>query len=150
MIAVIQRVTKCAVKIDDREFSSIGRGLLVLLGVGPSDTEADADALADKIVHLRIFEDAEGKMNASLIDAGGQLMLVSQFTLCADCRRGRRPSFTNAAAPELGERLYDRFAAAVREKAVTTATGKFGAKMLVEIANDGPVTITLDTTFSHK
>lgn len=150
MIAVIQRVARCAVRIDDREFSSIGRGLLVLLGVGPADTEADADALADKIVHLRIFEDAEGKMNASLLDIGGQLMAVSQFTLCADCRRGRRPSFTNAAPPERGERLYRRFAEAVTAKGVAVATGKFGAKMLVEIANDGPVTITLDTAFSQK
>ncbi|MCU0607238.1 MAG: D-aminoacyl-tRNA deacylase [Candidatus Edwardsbacteria bacterium] len=150
MIAVIQRVARCAVRIDDREHSSIGRGLLVLLGVGPADGEADAGALADKIVNLRIFEDAEGKMNASLLDIGGQLMAVSQFTLCADCRRGRRPSFTNAAPPELGERLYDRFVGAVRDKGVAVATGKFGAKMLVEIANDGPVTITLDTAFSHK
>lgn len=150
MIAVIQRVARCAVKIDGQEFSSIGKGLLVLLGVGPADTEADADALADKIVQLRIFEDAGGKMNASLLEAGGQLMLVSQFTLCADCRRGRRPSFTNAAPPELGERLYGRFAEAARGKGVAVATGKFGAKMLVEIANDGPVTITLDTSLSHK
>ncbi|MRR08882.1 D-tyrosyl-tRNA(Tyr) deacylase [bacterium] len=150
MIAVIQRVARCAVRIDDREHSSIGRGLLVLLGVGPADSEADAETLADKIVNLRIFEDAEGKMNASLLDIGGQLMAVSQFTLCADCRRGRRPSFTNAAPPELGERLYDRFAAAAGDKGVAVATGKFGAKMLVEIANDGPVTITLDTAFSHK
>lgn len=150
MIAVIQRVARCAVRIDDREHSSIGRGLLVLLGVGPADSEADAETLADKIVNLRIFEDAEGKMNASLLDIGGQLMAVSQFTLCADCRRGRRPSFTNAAPPELGERLYHRFAAAAGDKGVAVATGKFGAKMLVEIANDGPVTITLDTAFSHK
>jgi len=150
MIAVIQRVARCAVRIDDREFSSIGRGLLVLLGVGPADTEADAEALADKIVNLRIFEDAEGKMNASLLDTGGQLMAVSQFTLCADCRRGRRPSFTSAAPPELGERLYERFAEEAKARGVAVETGKFGAKMLVEIANDGPVTITLDTAFSHK
>ncbi|MDI6740775.1 MAG: D-aminoacyl-tRNA deacylase [Candidatus Edwardsbacteria bacterium] len=150
MIAVIQRVAKCAVRVDEREYSSIGKGLLVLLGVSPSDVENDVESLADKIVNLRIFDDEEGKMNRSLLEAGGQMMVVSQFTLCADCRRGRRPSFTNAAAPELGERLYNRFADVVRTKDIEIATGKFGAKMLVEIANDGPVTIALDTKFSHK
>ena len=150
MISVIQRVAACSVKIDGAVFSAIGPGLLVLLGVGPNDSAADAESLADKIVNLRVFEDGEGKMNRSLLDTKGQLMAVSQFTLCADCRRGRRPSFTGAAAPELGERLYGRFIEKVRAKGVPVETGKFGAKMLVEIGNDGPVTLTLDTAFSQK
>ena len=150
MISVIQRVASCTVRIDGQVFSAIGTGLLVLLGVGPNDGEADAEALADKIVNLRVFEDGGGKMNRSLLDTKGQLMAVSQFTLCADCRRGRRPSFTDAAPPELGERLYNLFIDRVRAKGVTVATGRFGAKMLVEISNDGPVTLMLDTTFSQK
>ncbi len=150
MISVIQRVAACAVKIDGAPYSAIGPGLLVLLGVRPNDTEADAESLADKIVNLRVFEDGEGKMNRSLLDTHGQLMAVSQFTLCADCRRGRRPSFAGAASPELGERLYDLFIEKTRAKGVAVESGKFGAKMLVEISNDGPVTLTLDTAFSQK
>jgi D-tyrosyl-tRNA(Tyr) deacylase len=150
MISVIQRVSSCTVKIGGAPYSAIGPGLLVLLGIRPNDTEADAESLADKIVNLRVFEDAEGKMNLSLLDTKGQLMAVSQFTLCADCRRGRRPSFTGAAAPELGERLYGLFIAKARAKGIAVESGTFGAKMLVEIANDGPVTLTLDTAFSQK
>ena len=150
MISVIQRVSSCAVRINGETHSAIGPGLLVLLGVRPNDTGADAASLADKIVNLRIFEDGDGKMNRSLLDTKGQLMVVSQFTLCADCRQGRRPSFTGAAAPELGERLYDLFIEKARATGVTVATGQFGAKMQVDISNDGPVTLTLDTSFSLK
>ena len=150
MISVIQRVSSCAVKINGQPYSAIGPGLLVLLGVRTNDSDADAVLLAEKIVNLRIFEDGDGKMNRSLLDTGGQLMVVSQFTLCADCRQGRRPSFTGAAEPELGARLYNLFIDQARAKGVTVATGQFGAKMLVEISNDGPVTLTLDTSFSLK
>jgi D-aminoacyl-tRNA deacylase len=123
----------------------VASGLVVLLGVGPGDTEAVADALARRVTELRIFDDAEGRTNLSLIDVGGAVLVVSQFTLYADTRRGRRPGFTGAAAPELAERLYLRFAAALRDVGVEAATGQFGAVMEVELVNDGPFTVWLDT-----
>jgi D-tyrosyl-tRNA(Tyr) deacylase len=124
---------------------SIERGLVVLLGVGPNDDEAVADALARRVTELRIFDDEAGRTNLSLIDVGGAALVVSQFTLYADTRRGRRPGFTGAAAPELANRLYLRFAAALRELGVEVATGRFGEVMEVELVNDGPFTIWLDT-----
>ena len=123
----------------------IGRGLVVLLGVGHGDGEAEARFLAEKIANLRIFEDAAGKMNLSLLDIGGEALVVSQFTLYADTRRGRRPGFTDAALPDVAEPLVQRFADHLRAAGIPVATGRFGAMMLVEIHNDGPVTILLDT-----
>ena len=131
--------------VEDEVVGEIGAGLVVLLGVGPDDDEAVADALARRVTELRIFDDAAGRTNLSLMDVGGAVLVVSQFTLFADMRRGRRPGFTGAAAPELAERLYFRFAAALRELGVEVATGRFGAVMAVELVNDGPFTIWLDT-----
>jgi D-aminoacyl-tRNA deacylase len=124
---------------------AIEGGLVVLLGVGPADDETTADALARRIVELRIFRDAEGRTNSSLMDVGGAVLLVSQFTLFADTRRGRRPGFTGAASPAQAERLYERMEAALRDLGVTVATGRFGAEMAVHLTNDGPFTIWLDT-----
>ncbi len=132
--------------VDGRKVSEIGPGLLVLLGVGKSDTEPDAQYLAEKISALRIFEDAEGKMNRSIMDVKGSVLVVSQFTLFADCRKGRRPSFTDAAEPERARRLYDRVLELLRQKGVSTAEGVFQALMQVELVNDGPVTILLDSS----
>ncbi len=129
----------------DAVVGEIGVGLVVLLGVGPDDDEAIADSLARRVTELRIFDDADGRTNLSLTDVGGAILVVSQFTLFADTRRGRRPGFTTAAAPELAERLYLRFAATLRELDVEVATGQFGAVMAVELVNDGPFTIWLDT-----
>lgn len=125
--------------------AAIDDGLVVFLGVGPADDDATAEALARRIVELRIFRDAAGRTNSSLIDIGGAVLLVSQFTLFADTRRGRRPGFTGAAPPEQAERLYERMAAALRTLGVTVATGWFGAEMAVQLTNDGPFTIWLDT-----
>jgi D-tyrosyl-tRNA(Tyr) deacylase len=125
--------------------ASIGSGLVVLLGVGPADDEATADALARRITELRIFRDADGRTNSSLIDVEGGVLLISQFTLFADTRRGRRPGFTGAAAPDLAERLYERVATTLRNLGVDVATGQFGAEMAVQLTNDGPFTIWLDT-----
>jgi D-tyrosyl-tRNA(Tyr) deacylase len=133
------------VRVDGAVVGEIGPGLVVLLGVGPGDTEAVADALARRVTELRIFDDAEERTNLSLIDVGGAALVVSQFTLYADTRRGRRPGFTGAAAPEVAERLYLRFAAALRDLGVDVATGRFGEVMQVELVNDGPFTIWLDT-----
>jgi D-tyrosyl-tRNA(Tyr) deacylase len=133
------------VRIGDEVVGEIGAGLVVLLGVGPDDDEPTSDALARRVTELRIFDDAEGRTNLSLMDVGGEVLVVSQFTLFADTRRGRRPGFTGAAAPELAERLYLRFAAVLRELGVEVATGRFGAVMAVELVNDGPFTIWLDT-----
>src|SRR6185503_1615115 len=124
---------------------SIGSGLVVFVGVGPADDEATADALARRITELRIFRDGEGRTNSSLIDVGGAVLLVSQFTLFADTRRGRRPGFTGAAPPDQAERLYERMAAVLRGLGVDVATGRFGAEMAVQLTNDGPFTIWLDT-----
>jgi D-tyrosyl-tRNA(Tyr) deacylase len=143
--ALLQRTTGARVRIDDEVVGEVGRGLVVLLGVGPDDDEAAADGLARRIADLRIFDDADGRTNLSLRDVAGEALVVSQFTLYADTRRGRRPGFTGAAAPDVAERLYLRFAAALRELGVTVATGRFGAAMAVELVNDGPFTIWLDT-----
>ncbi len=131
--------------MDGDVVGEIGTGLVVLLGVGPDDTEAIAGDLARKAVELRIFRDEAGRTNLSLLDVGGAVLVVSQFTLYADTRRGRRPGFTNAASPEHAERLYQHFAGALRALGVEVATGSFGAEMAVELVNDGPFTIWLDT-----
>jgi D-aminoacyl-tRNA deacylase len=133
------------VRVDGDVIGEIGAGLVVLLGVGPDDDEAVADALARRVTELRIFDDAGGRTKLSLMDVGGAVLVVSQFTLFADTRRGRRPGFTGAAAPELAERLYLRFAATLRDLGVEVATGRFGAVMAVDLTNDGPFTIWLDT-----
>ena len=145
MQAVIQRVTESEVHVDNQTIGRIGPGLLVLLGVSRADEEKDADYLADKIAHLRIFEDDDGKMNRSLVDTGGEMLIVSQFTLLGDCRKGRRPSFVQAAPPEKAERLYDYFVYQVKLKGVSVATGQFQAKMAVSLVNDGPVTLILES-----
>ncbi len=145
MRALIQRVSRASVTVDGKVVGEIGRGLLVLLGIGMGDGEAQVKTLAEKIVHLRIFEDDEGKMNRSVLDVGGQVLVVSQFTLYADVRRGRRPSFTNAAPPSMAEPLVERFKDAVASYGLTVADGVFGAYMRVELLNDGPVTIWLDS-----
>lgn len=144
MRALIQRVSKASVAVDGKIVSSIGHGLVVLLGVGHADGEEQARWMAEKIAALRIFEDEAGKMNLSVRDVKGAAIVVSQFTLFADAQKGRRPSFTDAAPPEIAAPLVERFAALLREQGVPTQTGVFGAKMLVEIHNDGPVTIWLE------
>jgi D-tyrosyl-tRNA(Tyr) deacylase len=143
--ALLQRTTGARVLVDGSVVGEIEAGLVVLLGVGPDDTDAIADDLARKAAELRVFRDADGRTNLSLLDIGGAALVVSQFTLYADTRRGRRPGFTAGAAPELAERLYLRFAAALSSLGVTVATGSFGAEMAVELVNDGPFTIWLDT-----
>ncbi len=145
MRAVVQRVSEAAVAIDGREVGRIGKGLLVLLGVGQQDTEADAAYLLEKVLNLRIFEDEQDKMNRSLLDCGGALLVISQFTLYGDVRKGRRPSFIDAAPPELGKSLYEHFIALARRRGVETAEGEFGAMMDVSLTNYGPVTILLDS-----
>ena len=145
MRALLQRTTSARVKVDGSVVGEVGRGLVVLLGVGPGDDAAVADGLARRITELRIFDDDAGRTNLSLTDVGGAALVVSQFTLYADTRRGRRPGFTGAAAPELAERLYLRFAEALRALGVEVATGRFGEVMEVELVNDGPFTIWLDT-----
>jgi D-tyrosyl-tRNA(Tyr) deacylase len=145
MRAVIQRVSNARVVIEGMEHSSIGKGLLVLLGVEQEDTTDDALALAKKVVELRIFEDEDGKMNRSLIDAGGELLAVSQFTLLGDCRKGRRPSFVRAARPEEANELYQHFVGAVRDRGVAASAGVFQAMMDVELTNNGPVTLIVDS-----
>ena len=146
MRALLQRVTGGAVRVGGEVVGQVQRGYVILLGVGEGDTAAEGDRLAEKIVHLRVFEDEQGKFNRSLLDAGGGVLVVSQFTLYADARKGRRPSFTKAAPPEVARPLCERFAAKLRELGVAhVATGVFGASMHVEIHNDGPVTIWLDT-----
>ncbi len=144
MRAVLQRVRSGKVLVAGHPIAEIGKGLVILLGIGPGDGEQQARALCEKIAHLRIFEDEQGKMNLSVLEAGGQAIVVSQFTLYADTRRGRRPSFTGAAPPELALPLVDRFAEFLRDQGLPTLTGEFGAHMLVEIINDGPVTILLE------
>jgi D-tyrosyl-tRNA(Tyr) deacylase len=143
--AVLQRTTGARVRVDGEVAGEIGPGLVVLLGIGPDDEDATADELARKAAELRIFRDDDGRTNRSLLDIGGAALVVSQFTLFADTRRGRRPGFTGAASPELAERLYLRFANGLRDLGVTVATGRFGAEMAVELVNDGPFTIWLDT-----
>jgi D-tyrosyl-tRNA(Tyr) deacylase len=150
MRAVIQRVTQAAVTVDDQIVAQIGPGLCVLLGVGDGDGPAEAEELALKIAQLRIFRDAAGYFNRSIIDVGGETLVVSQFTLYANCRRGRRPSFSKAARPEVAEPLVEHFVQSLRLAGVPAETGIFGAMMLVEIHNDGPVTIVLDTADLHR
>lgn len=145
MRALLQRTSGAKVRVGQEVIGEVGAGLVVLLGVGPDDDESTADALARRVTELRIFDDAAGKTNLSLLDVGGEALVVSQFTLYADTRRGRRPGFTGAAPPEGAERLYLRFAAALRGLGVRVATGRFGAVMAVELVNDGPFTIWLDT-----
>jgi len=145
MRAVIQRVSQSCVTVNQETVGRIDRGLLVLLGVADTDTEADADYLADKISLLRIFEDDNGKMNRSLLDTGGAMLIVSQFTLLADCRKGRRPSFAHAAAPETADRLYRYFVSRVDQKGIHVQTGSFGAMMAVTLVNDGPVTLIVES-----
>jgi D-tyrosyl-tRNA(Tyr) deacylase len=144
MRALLQRVSKASVRVEGQTISDIGKGLLILLGVGHGDGEEQAKFLAEKIANLRIFEDDQGKTNLSVLDVKGEAIVVSQFTLYADARKGRRPSFTDAALPEVAEPLVDRFADLLRGQGVPTQTGKFGAHMEVEIHNDGPVTIWLE------
>lgn len=145
MRVVIQRVSRARVTVDGEAVASIGRGLLVLVGVADGDGEEEALRLARKCAELRIFADAEGKFNLSLLDVEGEALVVSQFTLLANVRKGRRPSFVGAAAPETAEPLVAAFAQAMGEAGVRTETGRFGAKMAVELVNDGPVTIVLDS-----
>lgn len=147
MRALLQRTTGASVRVapDDAVVGTIGQGLVVLLGVGPDDDGATADALAQRVAQLRIFRDDLGRTDRSLLDIGGSALVISQFTLFADTRRGRRPGFTGAAPPDQAERLYQRFADALRALGVEVATGRFGAEMRVELINDGPFTIWLDT-----
>lgn len=145
MRAVMQRVSRACVSIDGAAHAAIDKGLLILLGVSGADTAEDARYLAEKCAGLRIFADAEGKMNLSLADAGGEMLVISQFTLYGDCRRGKRPSFTRAAGAEQANALYEAFAAHCAVAGVPVKTGVFGADMQVELINDGPVTIILDT-----
>ena len=146
MRAVIQRVSRARVRVEGAVCGEIGAGLLVLLGIGQGDTPKEADYLLDKMVNLRIFEDGEGKMNLSLLEVRGELMVISQFTLYADCRKGRRPSFTDAAPPGEARKLYDYFVDAARTRGLKVATGIFQALMEVELVNLGPVTILLDSS----
>ena len=145
MRAVIQRVREARVEIDGVTVGAIGTGMLLLLGVARGDTAEDAAYLAEKTAGLRIFEDGEGKMNLALAEIGGAVLVVSQFTLLGDCRKGRRPGFTEAAPPELADALYTDFAATLRARGLTVATGVFQAEMLVHLVNDGPVTLLLDS-----
>lgn len=142
---MVQRVSSAAVVVEGETVGQIGPGLMVLLGVGHQDDAAAVRWMADKLVGLRIFEDDDGKMNRSLQDVDGQMLVVSQFTLLGDCKKGRRPSFIDAAPPELAERLYDDFVAAVRERGVTVGTGRFRTHMEVTLTNDGPVTLIVDS-----
>ena len=146
MRAVVQRVKESKVEVDGKRVGAIGPGLLIFLGVGEDDSEKDCDYLANKIVHLRIFPDREDLMNLSLIDTGGSALVVSQFTLWGDCRKGRRPSFVRAARPEKAEELYERFIGLLEEKGIDVATGQFQAMMDVSLINDGPVTLMLDSS----
>ncbi len=145
MKAVIQRVTQASVSTGGEVVGKVGRGLVVLLGVAQGDTEAEARFLADKIASLRIFSDEAGKFNLSVLDVGGGILVISQFTLLADTRKGRRPSFVEAAPPEIAESLVERCSGFLRDQGLTVETGRFGAHMLVDLINDGPVTIVLDS-----
>jgi D-tyrosyl-tRNA(Tyr) deacylase len=144
MRIVLQRVSQAKVTVEDQVIAEIGPGLVLLVGISPTDGEEQARDLAEKIANLRIFEDQEGKMNRSLLDVGGSAIVVSQFTLYADTRKGRRPSFTDSAHPSIAEPLVERFATLLDEIGISTQSGEFGAHMLVDIANDGPVTILLE------
>ena len=145
MRVVVQRVKKAQVCVEGKVVGEIGEGLVCLVGVGKGDQEADADYLAAKIPHLRVFEDNDGRFNRSLLDIGGGILVVSQFTLYGDCRRGRRPSFTDAAEPRRARELYQRFVTSLQEQDISVATGEFQARMAVELVNDGPVTLLFDS-----
>lgn len=145
MRAVVQRVSGAAVAVDGTEIGSCGRGILVLLGISPEDGDSEARWLADKVANLRIFPDDEGKMNRSLLDIGGEALIVSQFTLYGDARKGRRPSFIRAAEGPEAEAVYEKTIAFLRDQGITTGTGEFGAMMDVSLVNEGPVTILLDS-----
>lgn len=145
MRAVIQRVSRAGVRVDDRQVASIDRGIHILLGVQADDTEKHADWLAEKCIHLRIFDDENGKFNYSCVDIGGDVLVVSQFTLYGDCRRGRRPGFTGAAQPEKANRLYEYFVRQLKKKGMHVETGIFAARMQCAIINEGPVTLIVDT-----
>ena len=145
MRAVVQRVSKASVSSQGQTIGSIGEGLVILLGIKKDDTIQEAQWMADKIVHLRIFEDESGKMNRSLVDIGKEMLIVSQFTLYGDCRKGRRPGYSTAAQPETAEPVYHKFIELVKNHQIRTATGKFQAMMEVNIVNNGPVTLLLDS-----
>jgi len=145
MRAVVQRVSESSVAVGPEVVGRIGRGLLVLLGVAKTDTEKESDYLSEKIVNLRIFEDEGGKLNRSLMEVGGEMLVVSQFTLLADCRKGRRPSFTEAAEPELATRLYEHFVRQTAKLGISVQTGRFQALMAVSLVNDGPVTLIVES-----
>lgn len=145
MRAVVQRVSSSKVTVDEEVVGKVNKGLLVLLGVTHDDTSKDVDYMVDKVTNLRIFEDKNDKMNLSLKDIDGEILAVSQFTLYGDCRRGRRPSFSNAARPDVANPLYEEFVQKVRDLGINVGTGKFGAHMMVDLTNDGPVTILLES-----
>lgn len=145
MRAVVQRTTQAQVTVDNRVTGKIGPGLVVLLGIHGNDGAKEITWMADKIINLRIFEDDEGKMNRSLADTGGEMLIVSQFTLYGDCRKGRRPGYSNAAPPEIAESLYLQFVGEVESRGISVGTGTFQAMMQVELVNDGPVTLLLDS-----
>ena len=145
MRAVVQRVSSSKVTVDGEVTGEINKGLLVLLGVTHEDTSKDVDYIIDKVLNLRIFEDENEKMNLSLKDVGGELLVVSQFTLYGDCRKGRRPSFSSAARPEVATKLYEEFIEKARKEGIVTKTGQVGAHMMVDLTNDGPVTILLES-----
>jgi D-tyrosyl-tRNA(Tyr) deacylase len=146
MRAVVQRVSRASVVVEERVVGEIGLGLLVLLGVSKNDAKADADYLAEKIAALRVFEDRDGKMNRSVVDVGGAVLAVSQFTLCGDVRRGKRPSFDDAARPERARELYEYFITRIRQSGLRCETGQFQAMMSVSLVNHGPVTVLLDSS----
>jgi len=150
MIAVVQRVTGGSVAVSGEEIARIGRGLVILVGVGKADGSRDANSLAEKIANLRIFDDADGKMNLSVLDVGGEALVVSQFTLMGDCGKGRRPGFDKAAVPDVALRLYNEFVEMLGACGVVCKTGRFQAEMLVDIRNDGPVTFVLDTQAGNR
>ncbi|HOK43526.1 MAG TPA: D-aminoacyl-tRNA deacylase [Thermoclostridium caenicola] len=146
MRAVVQRVSRAEVRVDQKTVGKIGKGILVLLGIGQDDGDQDLQWLADKVMNLRIFEDENDKMNLSVLDVGGQVLVVSQFTLYGDCRKGKRPSYSSAAAPQDAEKLYEAFVKFIEEKyGIKVETGIFQAMMEVELVNDGPVTLLLDS-----
>ncbi len=147
MRVVVQRVQRARVRVGNETIGEIGQGLLLFVGFTHDDSEPDLTYMVDKITNLRIFEDPDGKMNDSLLDVGGAILSVSQFTLYGDARKGRRPNFMEAARPEVAEPLYDRFTELLRDTGMIIRTGKFGAMMEVELVNDGPVTLTLDTDY---
>ncbi len=145
MKALLQRVARAKVTISGENVGEIGRGLCVFLGVVSTDTEKDISWLAEKIINLRIFDDSDGKMNLSVLDTTGEILIVSQFTLCGDCKRGRRPSWVNAAEPSFANVMYEKFVSEVSSRGIKTATGVFQADMMVDISNDGPVTLMIDS-----